>query len=114
MKNLPIVQGRKLCAFRDNSYNFLQIQRPENKSAEGEWLCQDKKMNKLCGNSTSSSNLDVYCIPDTSKCPVTSFKYAADGSIEVQTDPSKDSPLLDLVLSEGGPPCVNHRTQFNA
>lgn len=111
MESLPVVNGKKYCAYRDTDYDFLQIKKPV-KQDTGKWACNHTSYSHLCGSQDLPGN-QLYCIPSTSKCPITSVRMS-NGTLLTSTDPSLNSPLLDLILSEGGPPCVDHKTTYNS
>ena len=109
-KWLPIVHNRKYCARRDNSYNYITNGKPQ--KVNNEWVCNDSKMKKLCGNNKVSFE-NVFCIPETSKCPLTQVKYPMTNGgsknevIITSSDESLGQPLMDLYLAEGGRPCLH-------
>lgn len=56
--DLPIIRGKKYCAFRDNNYKIMELMRPDKNNQ-----CNStSKMNKLCGSPTGDPNIQ-YCIP---------------------------------------------------
>jgi len=114
---MPIVNGYKYCAKRDTAYNFLTIQKPTNNTlSDGNvsYSCSDDKMSKMCGDDTNKFT-DVFCIPSTSECPMRSIKFDVDTSeIILSSDAEHGTPLIDLKLSEGGPPCLHETGNYNA
>jgi hypothetical protein len=109
---MPNVGGYKYCAKRDTAYNYLTALKPT-KSAAGKWECKDSKMSKLCG--TDANKLEhVFCIPSSSDCPLTKISFSDNGILELSTDASNGAALIDLMLSEGGPPCLHDNEYFNS
>jgi len=56
---------------------------------------------------------DVNCIPANAKCPLTQIYYDADGNLVTNSDPNRGPPIVDIRLSEAGPPCVDYHRRFN-
>jgi hypothetical protein len=55
----------------------------------------------------------VNCIPTESKCPLTNVKFDESNNLVTSSDPTLGQPVIDLFLSENGPPCVHWDTNFN-
>lgn len=75
---MPVVNEKKLCARRDNSYNMLNVQKPE-QTANGQWICppnDDGDKLKLCGEGQALKFM--FCIPEKNACPITGIKYEGD------------------------------------
>lgn len=53
-------------------------------------------------------------MPDIYDCPINEIKFV-DGTdiLDYKTDAVNGLPLVDLKLSEGGPPCINYFTDKN-
>jgi len=74
----PVVNNKKLCAFRDNSYNFLTQVKPVKQGTK--WVCSNTTYPTLCGSDSDTKD-HVRCIKSTSKCPITSVSYDSSGSV---------------------------------
>lgn len=61
-----------------------------------------------------TSDRSLFCIPSTSGCPITHIYYDANGNLQTSTDPSKGAPIVDVKLSQHGPPCINYKHDFNS
>lgn len=115
----PVINGFKYCEKRDSSYTFLTMLKPTKKLDKAgnliDYQCNDSKMSKLCGDKTMPFNR-VSCIPASSNCPVTRVEFDLNNSTKVNlhTEPSSGPPLVELKLSEGGPPCFRERAFINA
>ena len=101
------MNNKKFCAFRDLSYNFMDMKRPDLNLN-----CSEPLFPKLCGDNILRDKM--YCIPKDSKCPVTNVKFEADGNLVVESDPNLGTPILEVWLSQGGPPCVDYFNNFNS
>jgi len=68
MERMEVVGGYRYCAKRDNSYNYLTLEKPSNvtNGDSWEWQCSSSsKFTKLCGTSQERYRY-VSCIPATS------------------------------------------------
>ena len=107
-KDLPVVNKKKYCAFRDSSYQIMELERPDIRNK----CNQTTPMKKLCGPPTGDYKKN-FCIPEKSKCPITGLTYdATSGDFKGSTDPANGLPIFDVQLSQNGPPCVdgNHNS----
>lgn len=111
MRMLPVVNGKKLCAFIDTSYNSLTMDKPTR--VNNTWVCNasDPDTSQLCGTNDLPIS-KVNCIPKESRCPLTQVKYEI-GDLVTSRDPSLGKPITDLRLSEYGPPCIHWDKNFN-
>lgn len=96
-EEMNIINGKQFCALTDTSYRMIDIKRPE---ANGKCNASTS-LSKLCGTSENG-----YCISANSECPITKITIE-DGKIIAHRDPSLGSPIIDLIYSEGGAPCIN-------
>lgn len=110
MRLLPIVNGKKLCAFIDSSYNSLNIQKPTREN--NDWTCKNSTVPQLCGYASLSIQ-HVNCIPKEAKCPLTHVEYDTNNEVVTSSDPKYGKPLIDMFLSEHGPPCVHWTKNYN-
>lgn len=70
-------------------------------------------MSKLCG--TDANKLEhVFCVPPTSVCPITKISFTENGVVETSNDVTHGAALVELAMSEGGPPCMHDDTYFNS
>jgi len=72
--------------------------------------CSDTKYPKMCGNIST----EAYCIPSSSKCPITDVSFDTEGNLVTSTDPSIGAPIIEVWLSEGGPPCADYKNNLNS
>lgn len=69
-------------------------------------------MTKLCG--ADKNNFEhVFCIPSTSDCPLTKVSFSSNGLLETSNDVHNGAALIDMTLSEGGPPCMHDNEHYN-
>lgn len=95
--DMPIVRGKKYCAFRDTSYTFAEMEHP---GADGKCNATSK-MSKRCGNTGHA-----FCIPAYAKCPLTKV-VSTNGQLVGSSDPVHGRPVLDVKYSQDGAPCVS-------
>ena len=104
---MPVVNKKQLCARRDSSYDMFSVAKPELQG--GQYDCSADQ--KLCGGDSPIQFL--FCVPEKSACPITGIKYDEAGVLTSLTEPSK-LPLIEVKLSQGGPPCAHAETDLNA
>jgi len=83
------------------------------KSAAGSYECKDAKMTKLCGADKNKFE-HVFCIPTASDCPLTHISFTDNGVLEISSDVHYGAALVDLMMSEGGPPCMHDDSVYNS
>ena len=112
---LPVVNGVQLCARRDTMYNYLNTKRPDtttNADGSTSYLCNVDKWTTLCSFEEADSDKYAFCVPTDSMCPVRHVQYR-NGVLSAPTDSRTGHPVIDLHLSEGGPPCALYNDYFN-
>ena len=100
--DLPVVNGKKLCGRRDESFNFLKMHHPS--VVNGKFVCEGNF--DLCSDDPTNTKMHAFCVPPDSKCPITSISYDANVNLVVSRDSNLGMPLVDLKLSQGGAPCA--------
>ena len=117
-ESYKIINGQTYCAKRESSYNYLTMQKPKNltdsNNATIGYTCLDFTFTKMCGTNNDTYDM-VNCIPPNAECPFTKFSFNIDDSTKMITsrDASFGMPLVDIKLSEGGPPCLHDSKDLN-
>ena len=108
---MPVVNGNRLCGKRDEGYNFLtttKTQKVFNPTKNiNTYTCLNEGTPKLCGIDGDDEEY-VLCIPKGSQCPITKVWFNGDQTLQTSTE-SSHYPITDLVLSQGGKPCVHYQ-----
>lgn len=102
---LSVVNGKRLCAERNPNLNLHTMQKPI-KQDDKSYKCADKK-HKVCGNPKADTpESRIFCIPDYIKCPITDITFDSKGEVVVKRDADLGMPIINLQLSQNGPPCI--------
>lgn len=87
-----------MCAKRDTGYNYVTMEKPEKFTKSGDkstdWKCNGE-MSKMCGNVNGKEG-EVYCIPPTSKCPITKIEFDSNGKLVTSFNPAVGQPLVNV------------------
>lgn len=103
-----------MCARRERALNSKDLPKAyklDTNSTKGAWTCPSGY--KFCGNKAATNANLVACIPNAYMCPINKVKFAGN-TLSTKTDAIDGSPLVDIRLSQGGPPCINMRTDKNS
>ena len=89
------------------------MNRPVFDKKEGKFSC---KLNdhKVCGDPKPETPISrVFCIPKLLNCPITEIKFDKNGKISGKKDAELGTPIINLELSQNGPPCIYSNDSFN-
>jgi hypothetical protein len=108
------VDGKILCARRESVLRLTpdRIKPFRDPEDETKWKCPGGQT--FCG-SHEADHRHISCVPDIYMCPINDISFV-DGTdtLILKTDKKDGLALVDLKLSEGGPPCINYETDKNS
>lgn len=104
-----MVNGKILCSRNEEALSVSNL--PKAYKLGGQWECGSGY--KFCGNQEDTNPRQVACVPEEYMCPINKMEFV-DGQLKTYTDFTDGSPLVDVRLSQGGPPCVEFMTDFNS
>lgn len=114
---MSVINGKKYCGKRENKLNLVTMKKPAAKKDGEAYKCKDKDY-KLCGKPTQDlAQSRVFCVPKKVDCPLTAISFDKDGKVKKKEElqsASAGPPLINVQLSEGGPPCIYNNESFSS